>query len=142
MFSKRLRLFVSKAILMVMVFASLAPTLSHAFTSNTGPKNVWQDICTLQGTKRIAAGFTLNSKDSALSSSSNPASKPSSMPTAMHFEHCPFCLNHATPAAFPAVDNVSITLLETGKFYLQPNYLAPVLTALLLSDHPSRAPPL
>ena len=141
MFSKRLRLFVSKAILMVMVFASLAPTLSHAFTSSTGPKNVWQEICTLQGTKRIAAGFTLNTKDFALSSSSNPASNPS-MPTVMHFEHCPFCLNHATPAAFPAVNNLSITLLETGKFYLQPNYLAPVLTALLLSDHPSRAPPL
>ncbi len=142
MFSKRLRLFVSKAILIVMVFASLAPTLSHAFANNTGPKNVWQEICTLQGTKRIAAGFTLNSKDSALSSSSNPASNPSSMPTAMHFEHCPFCLNHATPAASPAVDNLSLTLLDTGKFYLQPNYLAPVLTALLLSDHPSRAPPL
>lgn len=142
MLSKRLRLFVSKAILMVMVFAALAPTLSYAFTSNTGPKNVWQEICTLQGTKRIAADFTLNTKDLARSSSATPASKPGSMPAAMHFEHCPFCLNHATPAAFPAVDNLSATLLDTGKFYLQPDYLAPVLTALLLSDHPSRAPPL
>ncbi|MBC7698055.1 MAG: DUF2946 domain-containing protein [Bacteroidia bacterium] len=143
MFSKRLRLLVSKAILMVMVFASLAPTLSHAFANKTGPKNVWQEICTLQGTKRIAAGFTLNNALADINAgTASRESNPNSMPTAMHFEHCPFCLNHATAAAFPAVDNTSIVLLDTGKFYLQTYYLAPVLTALLLSDHLSRAPPL
>ena len=141
MFSKRLRLFVSKAILMVMVFASVAPTISHAFANNTsanniGSKSVGQEICTVQGTKRIAAGFTVNVTDSA------PATNRGSMPAAMHFEHCPFCLNHASVAAFPAVNNANLVLLDTGKFYLQAHYLAPVLTALHYSDHPSRAPPL
>ncbi len=134
MFSKRLRLFVSKAILMVMVFASLAPTISHAFANHKDAKNVWQEICTVQGTKRIAAAFTLDTTESVPDSNSNPA--------AMHFEHCPFCLNHAAGAAFPAVNNTSLVLLDTGKFYLQTHYLAPVLTALHYSDHPSRAPPL
>ena len=128
---------------MVMVFASLAPTLSHAFANKTGPKNVWQEICTLQGTKRIAAGFTLSNAVADINAGAAlRESRPSSVPTVMHFEHCPFCLNHATAAAFPAVDNTSIVLLDIGKFYLQTYYLAPVLTALLLSDHPSRAPPL
>lgn len=134
MFSKHLRLFVSKAILMVMVFASLAPTVSHAFANKNGDKNVWQEICTVQGTKRIAASFILEAKESSPASKSNPS--------AMHFEHCPFCLNHAAVDALPYFNNPAVVVLEEGRFYFQTAYLALVLTAIHLSDNPSRAPPL
>ncbi|GEM_PF-1352061 len=138
MFCKRSRLIISKAILLVMVFASLAPTLSYAFAS-TGSiggagKSLWQEVCSAQGAKRIATGFTVNAPTSA------PATNRSSIPTAMHFEHCPFCLSHV--AALPMVDSVPLVILDTGRFFLQTYYLAPVLTALFQSDHPSRAPPL
>lgn len=125
---------------MVMVFAALAPTLSHAFTKNNGAKNIWQEICTVQGTKRIAAAITFNTKESGLSSTSSPASN--SNPAAVHFEHCPFCLNHTVADALPYINNANPVVLDEAGFYFKTDYLAPVLTALLLSDHPSRAPPL
>ena len=137
MFSKHLRLFVSKAILMVMVFATLAPTMSHAFANNNGAKSVWQEICTVQGTKRIAAAFTLDATESGKLS---PASD--SHPAAMHFEHCPFCLNHAAADALPFINTHHLVVLNEGSYYFHADYLAPVLIALHLSDHPSRAPPL
>lgn len=135
MFCKRTRLIISKAILWVMVFASLAPTLSHAFTDKVAGKNLWQEICSVQGAKRIATGF-------AITTESAPASNSGSTPTAIHFEHCPFCLNHAATTGLPAVDNTELVVLDAGRFFLQAHYLAPVLTALHQSDHPSRAPPL
>lgn len=140
MFSKRLRLIVSKAILMVMVFASLAPTVSHAFANSSDDKNIWQEICTVQGTKRIAASFVVNNNELDLTVKPSPVSN--SSPTAMHFEHCPFCLNHAAADVLPFINNASLVILDEGRFYLQTDYLAPVLTALHLSDHLSRAPPL
>ncbi|MEO6117493.1 MAG: DUF2946 domain-containing protein [Methylotenera sp.] len=140
MFSKRLRLLVSKAILMVMVFASLAPTMSHAFANNNGAQNVWQEICTVQGTKRIAAAFTIDATASGLSAKSSPVSN--SNPTAMHFEHCPFCLNHAAADALPFINTDYLVVLDEGSYYLHTDYLAPVLIALHFSDHLSRAPPL
>ena len=137
MFSKRLRLLISKAILIVMVFASLAPTISHAFANHNGAKNVWQEICTVQGTKRIAAAFTLDASDSGKLS---PASD--SHHAAMHFEHCPFCLNHAAADALPFINTHYVVVLDEGGYYFHADYLAPVLIALHFSDHLSRAPPL
>ena len=139
MFSKRLRLLISKAILMVMVFATLAPTMSHAFANNNGTKNVWQEICTVQGTKRIAAVFTLDATESGKLS---PASDAHPNPTAMHFEHCPFCLNHAATDALPFINTHYLVVLNEGSYYFHADYLAPVLIALHFSDHLSRAPPL
>ncbi|HYN53447.1 MAG TPA: DUF2946 domain-containing protein [Methylotenera sp.] len=126
---------------MVMVFASLAPTISHAFANKNGAKNVWHEICTVQGTKRIAAVFTFDATESGLSAKSTPVSD-SNNPTAMHFEHCPFCLNHATADALPFFNTHYLVILDEGSYYFHTDYLAPVLIAFHFSDHLSRAPPL
>jgi hypothetical protein len=75
------------------LLAALAPSISHAVAAATGGvPNGWTEVCTADGAKLVKL-------DGAPSSPDAPADK------ALHFEHCPFCLHHATGAGLlPASD--------------------------------------
>ena len=81
--------------LVVVTFAALAPALANAFAiSSMGPM-VWIQLCSGQGTKRIAvdsSGDPIASVDRA----------DNSRRSAAHMgEHCPFCYIEHTPATLP-----------------------------------------
>jgi len=146
MFFRRYKSAVSKIILSVMIFASLAPTVSHALALFTGNQSFTQKICISNGTDKQNSVVVIQVKTTmgqklATEISLKPTFTNQTAPASIekHFEHCPFCLHYM--AALPAIDNATF-LADDGKFYLQVHYLAPILTALHQSNHPTRAPPL
>ncbi len=140
---RRHQSFISKIILIVMMFASMAPTVSHALASMTGNRAFLQKICTSNGDKVVIQVKTTMGKQLTTEFSLKPAfdRTADSQNSGNHFEHCPFCMSHAS-AVFPTTYNPTLVVIDEGRFYLQSHYLAPVLTALHQNDHPSRAPPL
>lgn len=75
------------------LLASLAPSISHAVAAAKGTPNGWMEICTVEGAKLVQVD-------------GGKPSTPSSGDKSLHFEHCPFCLNHAVAAGMPPADFV------------------------------------
>lgn len=84
--------------LAVVAFAALAPALANAFgVNNMGPM-AWIELCSGQGTKRIA----VDAAGDPVVSVAAVDGADSSRQTAAHMgEHCPFCNIEHTPAALP-----------------------------------------
>jgi hypothetical protein len=108
------------------LFAALAPSISHAVSASRGQS--WTEICSVAGTK-----FVKMSDDQG--GTSDPVSKKS-----LHLEHCPFCAMHAGSFALLSRVGFAIPLIETqdthpSLFFQSPHPL-PIWTAAQ-----SRAPP-
>ncbi len=71
------------------LMASLAPSISHAVAAAKSVPNAWMEICTVTGSKMVTVDADQDAQTSA------PVEK------TMHFEHCPFCLNHTVSAEMP-----------------------------------------
>lgn len=125
----------------VMLFVSFAPTISHGLVVLTGNPSFSQSICGSNGRViRIQVKTIMGKQIVAEFTKTLLTTSPKSQTADNHFAHCPFCLNHNT-GALPPTDNSDLVFSSSGKFYLQAYYLAPILSALHHSDHPSRAPP-
>lgn len=87
--------FIASLALVVVTFAALAPALANAFGINNMGPMAWIELCSGQGTKRIAvdsAGDPITSVDGANNGSQSATP---------HGEHCPFCHIEHTPATLP-----------------------------------------
>ena len=114
------------------VFSALAPTISYAFSSNSTPLTLWQELCTAQGTKLVA--------NDAIPGSQFP-SQPAQDKVGMHFEHCPYCFSHAGSVGLPSA-TASFVIEAIGQTaQLAELYIAPVLPPYYQSANPSQAPP-
>jgi Protein of unknown function (DUF2946) len=92
MFTRYAKRFTSWIAIVAVVFASLAPSISHAFSVKNNQPSVLQEICSAQGTKRFIA----------LDLGVDTQKAPSQNQATMHFEHCPYCTTHAGTVAMPA----------------------------------------
>jgi hypothetical protein len=121
--------------MLAIVFASLAPALSHAFATESTPLTLWQEICTAQGTKFVSSVVTLSSEQSASAQDDQ-----SMQPHVGALEHCPFCSNQITSVSLPPGNHVLfVAALNTAD---RPDvYQAPVVQTYFQSAHLSRAPP-
>ncbi len=108
------------------LFAALAPSISHAIAARHGGAATWAEICTTGGAKLLKTGdATPSSPDGA---------------KLLHLEHCAFCVTHAgadgpPPSAgfvLPIVGGVSIA---PTLFYQSPRPL------FIWTSAQSRAPP-
>ena len=120
------------------VFASLAPSISHAITAQNGKNSFTQEICSSNGKKisiqvQTTKGQQL-SVDFALKQSPEPKN------IAMHLEHCPFCGSHFSAVALPAGNSVIIAQL-TASAQLAVEYAVPVFTNHTYVSPPAQAPP-
>lgn len=80
------------------LFAALAPSISHAVSASRG--EVWAEICGVGGAKFVnPAGDP---------SGSGPATQKSAQP-----EHCPFCATHAASFALPPGAAPALALIDT-----------------------------
>ncbi len=87
--------FIASLALAVVAFVALAPALANAFGLNNMGPMAWIELCSGQGTKRIAvdsAGDPIVSIDGANNNSQTAAQMG---------EHCPFCHIEHTPATLP-----------------------------------------
>lgn len=109
------------------LFAALAPSISHAVSVSRG--DTWAEICSsVGGTKFVKVSV---GQDAI----ADPATQ-----DVVHLEHCPFCATHAGSFALPPNAGFVIPLIETQDthpflFLQSPHPLA------IWSVAQSRAPP-
>ena len=138
MFSQKLFKLMNKIALCAIVFASLAPSISHALAAKNGTSFA-QDICTSNGQKISIQVITTQSQQITTGFAINTSETPKNI--TMHLEHCPFCSAGATAATLPSQPLAIIALLKIST-QKAAKYTAP---ALALSSYyktpPSQAPP-
>lgn len=132
MFKRSQQRFVSLIALAAVLFASLAPTISHALEMRKG--TLWQEVCSAQGIKVIPN--TLIAVNNQASKENN--SQPNKM--GMHFEHCPYCFSHAGSVGLPA-SSTALFLAEINAVEHIDIYASPLVVSYYSSSHPTRAPP-
>ncbi|NMM05963.1 MAG: DUF2946 domain-containing protein [Polaromonas sp.] len=114
----------------VMLFASLAPSISHAVTAARSNTSFWAEDCSIHGEVHKAADHQ-DHQDHGV---------PTHDPKGSHFEHCPFCLTHA--GSFALIQTSATAVYEAGGFSEFPLLLfqAPRLLFVWVSAQ-ARAPP-
>ncbi|CAG0973326.1 hypothetical protein MTYP_01353 [Methylophilaceae bacterium] len=120
--------------MLAIVFASLAPAVSHAFAARSAPLTLWQEICTAQGTKMIASVITQPADHQE-----NLADQPM-QPHMGALEHCPFCFSHAGAVGVPPGNHV-LFVAELNAADAVDVYQSPLIQRYFQSAHLSRAPP-
>ncbi|MFT4173516.1 MAG: DUF2946 domain-containing protein [Rhodocyclaceae bacterium] len=81
---------IARITLAFVLMAALAPTISHALAAYEAAQ-AWAGIC------------SVSPSHSAASHSTDEHEAPTQHHSAA-FEHCPFCLKHATPLVLPTAD--------------------------------------
>ena len=142
MLSKKLFGLMHKVALFAIVFASLAPSISHAIAAQNGNNSFIQEVCSSSGKKisiqvQTTKGQQL-SVDFALKQSPQQSTQPKNI--AMHLEHCPFCGGQFSAATLPA-SNAAIIAQLTATAQKTAEYAAPVFANQLYVSPPAQAPP-
>ena len=125
--------------LFAIVFASLAPSISHALSSHHDPKGFIQEICSTGGKKLYIQVVTTQGKALQAGLDLKPGSQPASIHH--HMDHCPFC--HAgvadlvIPSRNPAFELYLAQQISQQRF----DYVNLVVTDTIQTAYPSRAPP-
>jgi hypothetical protein len=132
MFKRSQQRIISLIALAAVLFASLAPTISHALEMKKA--TLWQEVCSAQGIKVIPN--TLIAVNNQASKENN--SQPNKM--GMHFEHCPYCFSHAGSLGLPA-SATALFLAEINAVEHLDIYASPLVVSYYSSSHPTRAPP-
>ena len=140
MFNRRIQRFISKIALFLVVFASLAPSVSHAMAAqNNG--SFLQEICSVNGLKKVVIQ-TISTKGKQISAVFETKNTQQKVPASLtlHLEHCPFCGAAAANIAIAPAPAWSLLLQAQAKSVNQ-EYSTPFQSSVLQTAHPSRAPP-
>ncbi len=131
---------ISKIALFAIVFASLAPSVSHALAAQQGINSFAQEVCTSSGETITIQVVT--SKGQQISTNLSVDEKGSQSPASvvLHLNHCPFCTNPNTSVGIEPPSLPIINLLA-----MQEEYLAiaaqPYLPRFSVLPPPAQAPP-
>ena len=142
MLSKKLFGLMHKIALFAIVFASLAPSISHAIAAQNGTNSFIQEICSNGGKKISIQVQTSKGQqlfvDFAVIQSAQQSTPPKNI--AMHLEHCPFCGGHFSVTALPASNAIIIAQLAlTAQNAAE--YAVPVFASHSYVSPPAQAPP-
>lgn len=125
--------------LFAIVFASLAPSISHALASHTDSKGFLQEICSTGGKKLFIEVVTTQGKQLQAGLDIEPGTQPASI--SHHMNHCPFCHAGVADLVIPS-RKPAFELYLTQQALQQPfDYLTPVVLAFIQTAHLTRAPP-
>jgi Protein of unknown function (DUF2946) len=140
MLSQKLFRWVNQVALFAIVFASLAPSISHALAAQQGTNTFAQEVCTTNGTKITIQVLTTKGKQLAteLTAQSTEDKSPSSIQH--HLQHCPFCANTSVDAAIQAPHAPIIAILATQAQKIAVNSQV-VVPRFLVLPPPAQAPP-
>ncbi len=137
MFSQKLFKLINKIALFAIVFASLAPGISHALAAKNGTSFA-QEICTTSG-KKISIQVT-TSQGQLLTTEFSVKSEQPAQNVSMHLEHCPFCSAGVAAAILPSQPLVIIQLLEITA-QKAAKYATPTVASRHYNHPPGQAPP-
>ncbi len=129
----------NKVALFAIIFASLAPSISHALaaTNNSG---FAQEVCTTSGTKITIQVLTTKGKQLAteLPAQASESKAPTSIQH--HLQHCPFCANPSTDVAIQAPHAPIVAILAAQAQQIAVNSQV-VVTHFSAFPPPAQAPP-
>lgn len=137
MLSKRLFQFIHRIAFFAIVFASVAPSISHALAAQNNSNSFTQEVCTSNGAKVVIQVVTTKGKQLSTEFS---VSKTLPKTMAMHLEHCPFCANGLANADLTTSNTLIIAKLAATAQQIAP-YAAPVVVSRPYVSPPSQAPP-
>ena len=138
MLPKKLFSLMHRIALFAIIFASLAPSISHAIAAQNGTNSFTQEICASSG-KKISIQVQ-TTKGQQLSVDFSIKQAPKSQNIVMHLEHCPFCGGHFIAAALPAGNSVIIAEL-TATAQKSAEYAVPIFASHSYNLPPAQAPP-
>ena len=101
MLSQKLFRLVNKVALFAIVFASLAPSISHALAA-TNNSSFAQEVCTTGGAKITIQVLTTKGKQLATELPAQSTENKAPTNIQHHLQHCPFCANPVTDAMIQA----------------------------------------
>lgn len=137
MLPKRLFRFMHRIALFAILFASVAPSISHALAAKNNSNSFSQEVCTSTGNKIVIQVLTTKGKQLA---TEFVVSKSSSNTMTMHLEHCPFCSNGVASTSLPATNTLIIALLSATAQQIA-QYAAPTVATRPYVSPQSQAPP-
>ncbi len=139
MLSKKLFLLINKVALFAIVFASLAPSISHALAAQSDASFA-QEICTTDGKKITIQVVT--SKGQQLATELSKQTSNDKAPTGIqhHLQHCPFCANSSIDSVIEASYAPIIALL-TAQAEKQVALSPVFFTSFSTLPPPAQAPP-
>lgn len=149
MLSQKLFRWINKVALFAIVFASLAPSISHALAA-TNNSSFAQEICTADGTKitiqvLVSKGKQLATELSAQSTqnkSDQDKANQDKSPAGIqhHLQHCPFCVNPGTDVGIQAQHAPIIAILAAQAQHIAAKSQV-VITRFSALPPPAQAPP-
>jgi hypothetical protein len=139
MLSKKLFRLIHRIALFAIVFASLAPSISHALAAQSGASFA-QEICTTDGKKITIQVVT--TKGQQLATEFSQQSSNDKQPTGIqhHLQHCPFCANPSTDAVIEVPHTPIIAILTAQAQHISATAQA-VLPRFSALPPPAQAPP-
>ncbi len=140
MLSQKLFHWLSKIALFAIVFASLAPSISHALQANSGAGFV-QEVCTTSGEKITIQVLTTKGQQLATELPAQTSQNKSPTGIQHHLQHCPFCANPSTDAAIqvPHAPIIAILASQAQHIAATSQVVLPRFSAL---PPPAQAPPI
>jgi len=139
MVKQKLFRWMHRVALFAIIFASLAPSISHALNGHANPKGFLQEICSTGGKKLYIEVVTTQGKQLQAGLDIKPGTQPASI--SHHMNHCPFC--HAgvadlvIPSRNPAFELYLVQQVSQQRF----DYITPVVSHSIQTAHLTRAPP-
>jgi hypothetical protein len=139
-FTKKTRTLINIIALFAIIFASLAPTISHALSKYGHNTSFTQEICNASGQKIFIEVVTSKGKQLQTGLDRNSDSHPANI--THHMDHCPFCNAGVANIAIPSYHPVLELYLapQIGQQCL--TYQAPISSSCIQTAHLTRAPPL
>ena len=137
MLSKKLFRFINALALFAIIFASLAPSISHALITQNSENSFAQEICNSTGDKIVIQVVTTKGKQIV---AEFVADKTSPKTIIMHMEHCPFCSNSYAAIQLPTSNAQMIAILEKTA-HQTAQFSAPITKSPAYKSPPSQAPP-
>ena len=143
MFSRSYQQIASKIAMFLVVFASLAPSISHALAAQNNNSSFLQEICSSNGTKKIVVQtVTTQGQQLATVFETKNSNENTPASTVLHLEHCPFCSAGAANVAIAPPSIAWIFMLAEQAKAIHHDYVTPLQTNYLQTAHPTRAPPI
>lgn len=141
MLTQKILRFTSKIALFLVVFASLAPSVSHALDAQSSGSFI-QEICSSNGSNKIVIQ-TITTQGQQLSTVLDSKNANERTPANMthQLEHCPFCSAGAANIAIAPSNAAWLFLLAEQAKAIDLDYVTPLQPSFIQTAHPSRAPP-
>jgi Protein of unknown function (DUF2946) len=140
MLSKKLFLLMHKIALFAIIFAAVAPSISHALAAEQGTSSFTQEVCSTNGKKITIQVLTTKGQQFSAEFTTKNTGETGPKSINHHLEHCPFCSKPSTDVAMEPPHAPMIAILE-AEAQLITVVSQVVLARFSVLPPPAQAPP-